>query len=150
MTIEEPRSGLPIEFLRAIAAQSGPDSPPVRMAVARARELPAGSARDDLLLALLRGALSTSAPGWMLSAAIDSDLQREVASYASYSMHLSAAALGHPSCPHELRAEALRRCSVPQLGALGRRERGGNADDCRRQRAASAWTTWPADDAVTP
>ncbi|MFG2680783.1 hypothetical protein [Streptomyces sp. NPDC048392] len=124
MIVEEPRSGLPIEFLRAIAAQSGPDSPPVGMAVARAHELPEGSARDDLLLALLLGALSASAPEWMLSAAIDSDLRQEAASYASYSMHLSAAALGHPSCPDELRAETLRRCSVAQLGALGRRDRG--------------------------
>jgi hypothetical protein len=33
MTTEEPRSGLPIEFLHAIAAEAGPDSPPIRMAV---------------------------------------------------------------------------------------------------------------------
>jgi hypothetical protein len=70
MTTEEPRSGLPLEFLHAIAAEAVPDSPPIRMAVEKARNLPEGTHRDDLLLALLRGALSDSAPEWLFQAAI--------------------------------------------------------------------------------
>lgn len=121
MTAEEPRTGLPIEFLRTIAAWSGPDTPPVRMAVERARKLAAGSGRDDLILALLRGALSTSAPEWMLQAAIDGGLATgETHLYAGSPLHLAATALAHPSCIDGWREEALRHCSVPQIGAFGR------------------------------
>ncbi|WP_269857921.1 hypothetical protein [Streptomyces sp. RPT161] len=120
MTTEEPRSGLPIEFLRTIAAEAGPDSPPIRMAVERTRELPEGHARDDLLLSLLLGALSGSAPDWMLKNAVDSDLGKGTQPHPGSSMTLAAAALAHPSCPDALREEALRRCSVTQLGVLGR------------------------------
>lgn len=126
MTSDEARSGLPIAFLHVIAAEAAPDSPPIRMAVERARELPAGSDRDDLLLALLLGALSDAAPEWMLQATMDSDLQKESPSYLGPSMRLAAAALSHPSCTNALREETLRRCSVPQLGVLGR-ERCGEA-----------------------
>lgn len=127
MTNDEARSGLPIAFLHAIAAEAAPDSPPLRMAAEKARELPAGSDRDDLLLALLLGALSGSAPEWMLQAAVDSDLQKESSpSYLGPSMRLAAAALGNPSCTNALREDTLRRCSVPQLGILGR-ERCGEA-----------------------
>ncbi|MFI8930065.1 hypothetical protein ACIG3E_20580 [Streptomyces sp. NPDC053474] len=120
MTSDEARSGLPIAFLHVIAAEAAPGSPPIRMAAERARELPAGSDRDDLLLALLLGALSDSAPEWMLQAAVDGDLQKETPSYLGPSMRLAAAALDHPSCTDMLREDALRRCSVPQLGILGR------------------------------
>jgi hypothetical protein len=126
MTTDEPQSGLPIEFLRAIAAEAGPDSPPIRMAVEKARVLPEGTHRDDLLLALLRGALSGSAPEWILKAAVDSGLRKEVQPYEGPRLSLAAGALTHPSCPDSLREEALRRCSVSQLGALGR-ERCGEA-----------------------
>ncbi|MGW7610843.1 hypothetical protein ACWGKW_26900 [Streptomyces sp. NPDC054766] len=119
MTTEEPRSGLPIEFLHAIAAEAGLDSPPIRMAVEKTRNLPEGTRRDDLLLALLRGALSDSAPEWLLQAAIDSGFRKENRPYESPSMSLAAAALAHPACPDPLRKEALRRCSLPQLGTLG-------------------------------
>lgn len=120
MTTDEPRSGLPIEFLRTLAAQAGPDSPAIRMAVERVRELPEGHSRNDLLLVLLLGPLSGSAPEWMLKAAVDSDLVQENQPYPRSSMPLAAAALAHPSCTDALRGEALRRCSVPQLGVLGR------------------------------
>lgn len=40
-------------------------------------------------------------------------------------MSLAAAALPHPACPDPLRKEALRRCSLPQLGTLGRQRCGG-------------------------
>ncbi|MGW6456618.1 hypothetical protein ACWF94_11970 [Streptomyces sp. NPDC055078] len=126
MTSDEARSGLPIAFLHVIAAEAAPDSPPIRMAAERARELPAGNDRDDLLLALLLGALSDSAPEWMLQTAVDSDLQKESPSYLGPSMRLAAAALAQPSCTNALREETLRRCSVPQLGVLGR-ERCGEA-----------------------
>ncbi|MFE6397510.1 hypothetical protein [Streptomyces alboflavus] len=126
MTSDKARSGLPNAFLHVIAAEAAPDSPPVRMAAERARELPASTDRDDLLLALLLGALSDAAPEWMLQAAVDSDLQKENPSYLSPSMRLAAVALSHPSCTNALREESLRRCSVPQLGVLGR-ERCGEA-----------------------
>ncbi|MFI9082151.1 hypothetical protein ACIGW8_37980 [Streptomyces sioyaensis] len=120
MTNDEPRSGLPIEFLQTIAAEAGPDSPPVRMAAERAQALPDGQRRDGLLLALLLDALSSSAPKWMLKAAVDSDLGKETPPYPGSSMPLATAALVHPSCPNTLRKEALQRCSVPQLAVLGR------------------------------
>ncbi|MGN9755996.1 hypothetical protein [Streptomyces sp. SD31] len=132
MTADEPRSGLPIEFLRTVAAEADSDSPPVRMAVEKARALPPGNARDDLVLALLQGALSDCAPEWMLQAATDSDLRRDdqpsvgssmsssMSSSMGSSMRLATIALAHPSCPDTLRAEALRRCSVQQLAAVGR------------------------------
>jgi hypothetical protein len=120
MTTDEPRSGLPIEFLLAVAAEARPDSPPIRMALERARDLSEGTHRDDLLLALLRGALSDSAPDWMLKAAVDSGLKEEVRPYGGSLLSLARVALAHPSCPDSLREEALRRCSVAQLGALGR------------------------------
>ncbi|MEV6753146.1 hypothetical protein [Streptomyces sp. NPDC051214] len=126
MTNDEPRSGLPFAFLHVIAAEAAPDSPPIRMAVEKGQELPAGRDRDDLLLALLRGALSELAPEWMLKAAADSDLQKESSPYGGPSTNLTAAALGHPSCTDALREETLRRCSVSQLGVLGR-ERCGEA-----------------------
>ncbi|MFI8350374.1 hypothetical protein [Streptomyces sp. NPDC085596] len=119
MTTDEPRSGLPIEFLRTVAAEAGPESPPVRMAVERARELPTGHSRDDLLLTLLRGALSDSAPEWLLKVAVESDLAKETSPYPGPSMSLAAVALAHPECSDSMRKEALRRCSVPQLGGLG-------------------------------
>lgn len=121
MTTDEPRAGLPIEFLRTIAAEAGPDSPPTRMAVEKVRDLPEGTHRDDLLLALLRGALSESAPVWALKAAIDSGLRKEVQPYEGSPLYLAAAALAHPSCPDSLREDALHSCSVSQLGALGRK-----------------------------
>ncbi|MEU5698978.1 hypothetical protein [Streptomyces aurantiacus] len=119
MTTDEPRSGLPVEFLLAIAAEAGPGSPPIRMALEKARDLPEGTHRDDLLLALLRGALSGSAPEWMLKAAADSGLKEEVQPYGGSPLSLARVALTHPSCPDSLREEALRRCTVAQLGALG-------------------------------
>ncbi|MFB7609854.1 hypothetical protein [Streptomyces gardneri] len=121
MTAEEPRTGLPIEFLRTIAVRAEPDSPPARMAVERARNLPESGARDDLILALLSGALGSSAPEWMLQAAIDSGLgKEEIHLYDGSPMSLVATALAHASCSDSQREEALGRCSVPQLGVLGR------------------------------
>lgn len=124
MTTDEPRSGLPIEFLLAIAAEASPDSPPIRMALEKARDLPEGTHRDDLLLALLRGALSESAPEWAIKAAIDSGLRKEIQPYEGSPLSLAATALAHPSCPDSLRKEALHGCSVSQLGALGRKHCG--------------------------
>ncbi|MGW1321547.1 hypothetical protein ACWD64_03375 [Streptomyces antibioticus] len=89
------------------------------MALAKARELPEGTHRDDLLLALLGGALSTSAPQWVLRAAVDSGLKEEAQPYEGSHLHLARVALAHSSCPGSLRKEALRRCSVAQLAALG-------------------------------
>lgn len=120
MTTDEPRSGLPIEFLLAIVAEAGPGSPPIGMALEKARELQEGTHRDDLLLALLSGALSASAPQWILEAAVDSGLKEEAQPYEGSPLLLARAALAHPSCPGSLRQEALRSCSAAQLGALGR------------------------------
>ena len=128
MTTDEPRSGLPIEFLLAIVAEAGPGSPPIGMALEKARELQEGTHRDDLLLALLSGALSASAPQWILEAAVDSGLKEEAQPYEGSPLLLARAALAHPSCPGSLRQEALRSCSAAQLGALGR-EKASNAQD---------------------
>lgn len=111
---------MPVEFLSAVVAVAGPDSPPTHGAVERVRAMPEGLARDDLMLALLRGALSEHAPEWLLQAAIDRDLASRAESYASPSMELASTALSHLSCADEQRAEALRQCSVPQLGSIGR------------------------------
>ncbi|MEV1009817.1 hypothetical protein [Streptomyces sp. NPDC049881] len=116
---DEPRSGLPVAFLVAVAAEAGPDSPPIRMALEKARDLPEGRLRDDLLLTLLRGAFSGSAPEWMLRAAAEGGLKEGRQPYAGPSPSLAHLALAHPSCPDALREEVLRRCSVAQLGALG-------------------------------
>ncbi|MCI4078872.1 hypothetical protein MRQ86_00575 [Streptomyces sp. MMS21 TC-5] len=86
------------------------------------KDLPESSARSDLIRELLQGTLRDSAPQWILSAAIDSDRSQQPDSYARYTMSLSATALAHPSCPAELRATALRRCSIPELGALSRHQ----------------------------
>jgi hypothetical protein len=91
------------------------------MAVERARQLPAGSARDGLVLALLCGALSACAPQWLLQVAIDSGLrEEEVHLYTGSPLHLTATALRHPSCSDTQREAALSRCSMAQLAALGR------------------------------
>ena len=103
MTTDEPRSGLPIEFLLAIVAEAGPGSPPIGMALEKARELQEGTHRDDLLLALLSGALSASAPQWILEAAVDSGLKEEAQPYEGSPLLLARAALAHPSCPGSLR-----------------------------------------------
>ncbi|MEU4152941.1 hypothetical protein [Streptomyces sp. NPDC026659] len=89
------------------------------MAVEKARDLPAGDARDDLLLALLRGALRDAAPEWILKEAVESDLAKEAQPYLGVRLPLAAVALAHPSCSDALRAETLRRCSAPQLANLG-------------------------------
>ncbi|GAA2215948.1 hypothetical protein GCM10009850_114160 [Nonomuraea monospora] len=124
MTSEQPRSGLPVEFLCAIAAEASPGSPPIRMATERTRALPEGRARDALLLILLLGAHKSSAPEWMLKAAIESDIRTEGQAHESPSMRLATAALSNPSCSDALREEALRLCSSPQLAVLGRKRCG--------------------------
>ncbi|MEU9178745.1 hypothetical protein AB0C90_18180 [Streptomyces sp. NPDC048550] len=78
--------------------------------------------RDDLVLALLRGALREAAPEWLLQVAIDRDVDR--AREDQYhplgpALELASTALSHTSCTDEQRRDALRRCSVPQLGRLG-------------------------------
>lgn len=125
MTDTRPRSGLPVEFLRVLAERSDADTPPVRIAAENVQQLPDGSARDGLILALLRGALSASAPQWLIQAAIDSGLAKEDAHfYAGAPLDLAATALCHPSCSDDQRDAALTRCSTEQLGALGREEHG--------------------------
>ncbi|MFD0269780.1 hypothetical protein ACFVGY_24955, partial [Streptomyces sp. NPDC127106] len=122
MSGSEPRSGLPVEFLRAVVEVAGPDAPPTRAAVELIRTMPEGPARDDLTVTLLHGALGRSAPGWLLQAAIDRDVNRagEQHHHLGRCMELASAALCHPSCTDEQRQDALRRCTVPQLGSLGR------------------------------
>lgn len=72
------------------------------------------------MLALLRGALRDGAPDWLLQTAIDRDLNRTPEPHWGASMDLASEALSNPSCTDTQRTEALRRCSVPQLGSLGR------------------------------
>jgi hypothetical protein len=119
MSNNEHLSGLPIAFLRTIVAEARPDTPPVRMALEKVRSMPSGESRDNLLLDLLRGALSRSAPGWLLEAAVDSELSKARSPYPGAPMPLVAAVLPHPACSDELREKTLRRCSPPQLGSLG-------------------------------
>ncbi|MFJ8015066.1 hypothetical protein [Streptomyces sp. NPDC096339] len=78
-------------------------------------------ARDDLMLALLRGSLREAAPQWLLQAAIDRDMDqvREDQYHLGPSLELASTAISHNSCTEEQRKEALRRCSVPQLSRLG-------------------------------
>ncbi|MDI5969937.1 hypothetical protein POF50_011410 [Streptomyces sp. SL13] len=78
-----------------------------------------GYERDQLMLALLRGALRESAPLWLLTAA----LEREPGGQEEYGfaapMTLMSAALAHPSCPDALRRQTLQRLSVERLAAIG-------------------------------
>ncbi|MFE2595641.1 hypothetical protein ACFXCZ_03910 [Streptomyces sp. NPDC059396] len=147
MARTEPQSGLPVEFLRAVVAEAGPDSPPTRAAVERVRAMAEGRDRDDLMLALLGGALRDVAPDWMLRAAVDSDLQRENQPYFASSMELAAAALSHPSCTDGLREKVLRRCSVSQLGVLGR---AGCAEALAHAVAAELQQRGPHSQPMTP
>ncbi|QKW37062.1 hypothetical protein HUT06_26140 [Actinomadura sp. NAK00032] len=114
------KSGLPDNFLYAIAKAGSPDSPAVRMVVERVRAMDASLQRDDLLLVLLCETLTEVAPEWMLRTATETDLGREVGTHRSDSMKLAAAALSHPSCSDALREEFLARCTAPQLATLGR------------------------------
>ncbi|MFC3348972.1 hypothetical protein ACFOOM_16355 [Streptomyces echinoruber] len=114
--------GLPLNFLRALAADSGADDPPARMAAEQARSMEEGLERRELLEALLRGPYGDSAPLWLLEAAIDSDLARKPPqSDPPYGppMDLALLALSHPSCTPQLRHESLGRCTAVQLGRLG-------------------------------
>ncbi|MFB4304312.1 hypothetical protein [Actinomadura sp. NTSP31] len=120
MAQADSKSGLPNEFLYAMAKGGSPDSPAVRMVVERVRVMDAGSQRDNLLLVLLRETLTEAAPEWMLRTAAETDLGREAGTYRSDSMKLAAAALSHPSCSDVLREEFLARCTTPQLATLGR------------------------------
>lgn len=113
---------LPLNFLCALAADSGADDPPARMAAEQARSLEEGLERRELLEALLRGPYGDSAPLWLLEAAIDSDLARkslQADPFYGPSMDLALLALSHPSCTPQLRHKSLRRCTAVQLGRLG-------------------------------
>ncbi|MDJ0342643.1 hypothetical protein QMK19_02095 [Streptomyces sp. H10-C2] len=72
------------------------------------------------MLALLGGALREGAPDWLLQTAIDQDLKRTAEPHWGAPMELASAALSNPSCTDTQRTKTLRRCSVPQLGSLGR------------------------------
>ncbi|MEW2134101.1 hypothetical protein [Streptomyces sp. NPDC005435] len=89
------------------------------MAVEKVRDLPPGDARDDLLLALLRGALRDTAPEWILKEAVESDVAKDASAYLGARLPLATVVLAHPSCSDALRTETLRRCSAPQLAGLG-------------------------------
>ncbi|MEV0688990.1 hypothetical protein [Streptomyces sp. NPDC050388] len=113
---------LPLNFLCALAADSGADDPPALMAAERARSMEEGLERRQLLEALLRGPYGDSAPWWLLKAAIDSDLARmppQSDPFYGPPMDLALLALSHASCSPQLRHESLGRCTAVQLGRLG-------------------------------
>ncbi|MEU5578709.1 hypothetical protein ABZ791_21695 [Streptomyces huasconensis] len=119
---------LPLTFLCAIVADSGADDPPTRMAAEQAWALEDGTERRELLEALLRGPYGSSAPYWLLEAAVDSDLARkppQTEPFYAPSMDLALLALSHPSCTPQLRRASLGRCAATQLGRLG----AAHADD---------------------
>lgn len=125
MTSEDMRTGLPPAFLAALAGQAGPQAPPVRLALQRVQDLPEGTARDGLLLALLEGALHETAPQWLLEQALESGLRDDQDPQWSTAGQVAAAALAHPACADPVRDKALHACTAPQLGALVRRSRSG-------------------------
>ncbi|MFG2354787.1 hypothetical protein [Streptomyces sp. NPDC048521] len=123
---------LPLNFLCAIVADSGADDPPSRMAAEHARSMKDGQERRELLEALLRGPCGSSAPSWLLEAAVDSDLARKPPQSDPFygpSMDLALLALSHSSCTPQLRRESLRRCTAVQLGRLGSAEADGMVAD---------------------
>ncbi|MFZ3471339.1 hypothetical protein ACODT3_19890 [Streptomyces sp. 4.24] len=108
----------------------------------RVRTMPQEAAHDGLVLALLQGALRDAAPEWLVQTAIEGDLERSAKPYEGPCVDLLSAALSHPSCMHDRRVEALRRCSGSQLAALGRAGNGellahGVASELRDRRAHS-------------
>ncbi|WP_345131971.1 hypothetical protein, partial [Streptomyces mexicanus] len=122
MDSAEAGPSLPLNFLCALAADSGKDAPSVRIAAEQARSMEEGLERRELLEALLRGPYGASGPLWLLEAAIDSDLARKPPQSDPFygpSMDLALTALSHPSCTSQLRHESLRRCTAVQLGRLG-------------------------------
>jgi len=97
---------LPLNFLCALVVDSNADDPPSRMAAEQARSMEEGLERRELLEALLRGPYASSAPSWLLEAAVDSDLARKPPkSDPLYgpSMDLALLALSHSSCTPQLR-----------------------------------------------
>ncbi|MFE4830708.1 hypothetical protein [Streptomyces sp. NPDC056672] len=125
MTSDDMRTGLPPAFLVALAGQAGPQAPPVRLALRRVQDLPEGTARDDLLLALLEGALHETAPQWLLEQALESGLRDDQDAQRSTAIQVAAAALAHPACAESVRDKALHACTAAQLGALVHRSRSG-------------------------
>ncbi|MGK5530642.1 hypothetical protein [Streptomyces sp. URMC 129] len=114
------QSLLPASFLRALAAEAEPGSAPVRLAAERARALPIGYERGELVEALLTGAYREEAPEWLLAVAIDNDLERQPEPYSDrWAVRLAARALSHPSATDAFQARSLRRCSTARLGMLG-------------------------------
>lgn len=123
---------LPLNFLCALVADSGADDPPSRMAAEQARSMEDGRERRELLEALLRGPCDSSAPLWLLEAAVDSDLARKPPQSDPFygpSIDLALLALSHPSCTPQLRRESLGRCTAVQLGRLGSAQAGGIVAD---------------------
>ncbi|MEW2248458.1 hypothetical protein AB0907_14110 [Streptomyces sp. NPDC006975] len=125
MAAAEPSTSLPFDFLRTVVAQASGDSPPTRMAVEAIRTAPDGQDRDSLLMALLTGPLAPSAPEWLLTMAVDSDLKREPRPYTTTDqMQLTRVALSHAACSDEHRAQYLQECTDAQLAVLGRKAGG--------------------------
>ncbi|MGX5183063.1 hypothetical protein ACWKT5_09615 [Streptomyces avermitilis] len=129
MTSDDTRTGLPPAFLAALAGQAGPQAPPVRLALQRVQDLPDGTVRDGLLLALLEGALHERAPQWLLEQAIESGLRDDKDLQWSTAGQVAAAALAHPACAEPVREKALHACTAQQLGALVRRSRSGRLSE---------------------
>ncbi|MEV0006415.1 hypothetical protein AB0H28_29610 [Micromonospora sp. NPDC050980] len=112
--------GLPVEFLTTLVIDSGPDTPPTQLAVEQVRVMPDSDSRNTLILVLLQGPLSGSAPEWMLQVAIDQDLRKAPETAYTHDLELAGAALSHPCCADVLLRGTLRRCSATQLAVLGR------------------------------
>ncbi|WP_170215186.1 hypothetical protein [Micromonospora aurantiaca] len=93
---------------------------PTRLAVEQARIMPDSDSRNTLILALLRGPLSGSAPEWMLEVAVDQDLQKAPEAGYARDLELACVALSHPCCTDTFLRDTLRRCSATQLAVLGR------------------------------
>jgi hypothetical protein len=112
-------SGLPVEFVTAVAAMAGPGTAVALFASDQARVLPTGPDRERLLTGLLALAFHESAPIWLLEAAIDQGLGSKDERWAGSGIDLAATALAHPGCDSDVRGAALRGCTDVQLAALG-------------------------------
>ncbi|MFD0632369.1 hypothetical protein [Catenulispora yoronensis] len=112
-------SGLPIEFVTAVAAQAAATSAAAFFAADQARAAAKGRDGERLLSALLAGPFQESAPTWLLEEAIARGLGEGDPQWAGSGIELAASALTHPDCAEDTRARALQKCTEIQLAHFG-------------------------------
>ena len=138
MDLETP--ALPTTFTRAIVLGAAPGSAGAHFAADQARKMPPGSQRAELLGVLLNGPNKTSAPKWMLEAAVHEGLSEADHYYQPRQFELCIQALTHPECPAQLISSILRDCTETQLARMGQSRHmralaGAAANELRRRSA---------------